>query len=111
MRCPLCGLENLPYAETCDCGFKLMGATAERDATTDSPGDRVPESYFTKRESKIDVLNALFSIGRSVRILRGNFDHESKKKAKKMLLAALCIICISLLAIVEVLLRLRRRNG
>src|SRR5512137_1914654 len=94
MRCPLCGLENLPYAEYCDCGYKLKEASAEEQRTADAFGHSIPEGYLPPNGAKYDVSVAWFSVGKAIKVLRGNFNYESKKKARGVLLRSIGIIVL-----------------
>ena len=91
MRCPLCGIENLPYAKKCDCGFVLKNSSPENQTNDFTPSE-VPESYFTTRETRYSFLNSFLAIGKSIRILRGNYDQKAKRSARLMLATAILTI-------------------
>ncbi len=96
MQCPKCKLENVPTAEYCDCGYsfktgEVIEAMSKYDKLDERTAEQLRSGYFG---SNRDTLNRLVT---AHRVLRGNYDEQTKRRARRLIIVGCLVIGLGML--------------
>jgi len=82
MRCPKCGMECLPSERYCDCGYDFQTNTVNEGKRYSPRGIKGLSPTHEAILWILAIFGGLLGIILSVVVLTGNYDPDSKRRAK-----------------------------
>jgi uncharacterized membrane protein YsdA (DUF1294 family) len=93
MRCPKCGMECLPSERYCECGYDFQTNTVNEEKRNSPRGIKKLSPTHEAILWILAILGGLLGIILSVIVLTGNYETDSKRKAKWPLIVG-CVFFI-----------------